>query len=93
MQQMEQSSHYCSGTSHRTQPLLSAFSIDTHTVRLYCNEVGGETSKKETRTCSGVVIYQPAHTHTQSLYNVYVPHMQLSGTFTFTAVVTVDPTE
>ena len=68
MQQMEQSSHYCSRTGHRTHPLPSAFSIDTHTVRLYCNEVGGETSKKETRTCSGVVIYQPVHTHAHNSY-------------------------
>ena len=27
-------------------------SVGTHTVRLYCNEVGGETSKKGTRTCT-----------------------------------------
>ena len=25
-------------------------SVDTHTVRLYCKEVGGETCKKRTRT-------------------------------------------
>ena len=31
MEQMEQSSHYCSGTSHRTHPLPSTFSRYIHT--------------------------------------------------------------
>ena len=52
MQQMEQSSHYCSGTGHRTHPLPSTSSRYIHCqVVMQCKEVGGETSKG-TRTCT-----------------------------------------
>ena len=53
MEQMEQSSHYCSRTGHRTHPLPSTFSryIPCQVV-MQCKEVGGEPSKKGTRTCA-----------------------------------------
>ena len=50
MEQMEQSSHYSSGTGHRTHSLPSTFSTYIHCQVVL--QVGGETSKKRTRTCT-----------------------------------------